>query len=66
MKEGEEESIQLIETQLTECKTWAKKRNLNMNIAHGDFQYIVENFRSSQIDHYIDWLHWCMEYLRRG
>jgi PadR family transcriptional regulator AphA len=64
MEGGNKESMQLLDLQLSECKKWILQREKSKNELEDTFPYLVDNFRTSQIKHYIKWLNWCQEFSR--
>ena len=66
MKEGRKESENLFTSQISECQNWVQERDKSGQEIKDKFPYIVSNFRTSQIEHYINWLHWCIEYIRKN
>ena len=64
IQEGDNECRQLLESQKSECKNWANSQKFNKSDFEDRFSIVVENFRYSQIEHYIDWLNWCDEFIR--
>ena len=66
VNEGKEKYDRLIESQIVECDKWIAKRSAGKNLDidnEVNFELIVNNFRISQIKHYINWLNWCKENL---
>lgn len=52
---------ELIKSQINECKSWLDFQDRKIEKIHDKekFEYIVRQFRKSQIEGYINWLNWC-------
>jgi DNA-binding PadR family transcriptional regulator len=52
---------QIIDSQILECNRWLDFliRSPQNRPENDQFRFLVEQFRKSQIEGYISWLHWC-------
>lgn len=66
MQQGQDISSNLVQRQIETCKMWTEKRNALKTEGAPAFTQVVQNYRLSQIEHYIDWLSWCKDFLRRN
>jgi DNA-binding PadR family transcriptional regulator len=54
---------ELIERQLLECEKWKNSFSTISEKASDSFEIVVNKFRETQIDRYINWLKWCQNFL---
>jgi len=65
LKLGGNTAESLIQNQKNACEGWIEELNTAVKNSEGqNFNRIVENFRLTQINGYIQWLDWCQKNLK--